>query len=124
MEPHKIAHLDNYQLYQLLQNQAIDTSTLAVLKKEYASRNLSRYEQERLAQKYAAAHTDVNAALEKKPWSPILTGFAYNKHFRYIAFLKVHGRTQEAKQHLLELYLGLALYFLGFIAFLLLFRTL
>ncbi|WP_165750422.1 hypothetical protein [Cellulophaga sp. Z1A5H] len=42
--------------------------------------------------------------------------------YKYAAFLKVHGRKEEAKQHLLELYLGLALYFLGFIAFLLLSR--
>ncbi|WFO15021.1 hypothetical protein M601_014175 [Cellulophaga baltica 4] len=124
MEPHKIALLDNYQLYQLLQNHAIDTSTLAALKKNMPCVNYRGMNKSDWHKKYAVAHTDVNAALEKKPWSPILTGFAYNKHFRYIAFLKVHGRTQEAKQHLLELYLGLALYFLAFIAFLLLFRTL
>lgn len=122
MDTSKINRLDNYQLYQLLQNTLIDATTLAALKKEYASRNLSGYEQERLAQKYATNHTDVNSALEKKPLSPILTGFAYNTHFRHIAFLKSHGRKKEAKQHLLELYLGLALYFLGSIALLLYFR--
>jgi len=48
----KIKLLDNYQLFQLIQNESIDEITLSKLKTEYNSRNITKDEKLRIKQKY------------------------------------------------------------------------
>lgn len=52
MKPDKIKLLDNYQLFQLIENDSIDEITLSKLKAEFNSRNITEDEKLRFKQKY------------------------------------------------------------------------
>ncbi len=114
-EINKIKLLDNYQLYQLLQSDSIDKLTIEKLKKEFNSRNLTSHEKFRISNKYQQAHPELNSEVEENKLSPLFTAFALNTHFRYLALLKVKGKKKEVKKYMIELYIGLALYFALFI---------
>lgn len=107
----KIKLLDNYQLYQLIQNNSIDSNTRTKLKTELKTRNLSENEKIRLQNKYNLDHSKFNSEIEKNNWNPLFTAFALNRHFRHLALLKTHGKKKEAEKYMIELYFGLALYF-------------
>ncbi len=107
----KFKLLDNYQLYQLIQNDSIDKFTLIEVKTEFNSRNLTEYEKSRIKNKYDINFTKLESQIDKNNWNPLYTAFAINRHFRHLAFLKIQGRKKEAKKYMIELYFGLAIYF-------------
>ncbi|MBW1296283.1 hypothetical protein [Aquimarina litoralis] len=123
MEPNKIRLLDNYQLFQLIQSNSIDKTTVDKLKKEYNSRNINENEKLRLQQKYDLNFSKRDTELNMNQWDPLYTAFALNRHFRHIALLKALGRKKEAEKHMSRLYIGLALYFAGVILLILLVRS-
>jgi len=106
----KIKLLDNYQLFQLIQNESIDEITLSKLKTEYNSRNITKDEKLRIKQKYDSFFLNQDFVLNNNQWNPLSTAFALNKHFRHIALLKVSGRKKEAKKYMIKLYYGLTIY--------------
>ena len=111
LETNKINLLDNYQLYLLIHNDSIDPTSQKKLKTEYKSRNLSNKEKERLQNKYQLNHSSLNSEIKKNNWNPIFTAFAINHHFRHLALLKTLGKKKEAKKYMIDLYIGLILYF-------------
>ncbi len=110
-DPDKIKLLDNYQLYQLIQSNSIDRGTLSTLRKEFNSRSLSNSEKSRIENKYQLNYFNHDSEIEKHNWNPLFTAFALNLHFRHLAALKNKKKKKEAKKYMIELYIGLALYF-------------
>jgi len=111
LKSNKIKLLDDYQLYQLIQNDSIDSNTLTKLKTEFNTRKLSENEKIRLLNKYQLNHSKFESEIEKNNLSPLFTAFSLNRHFRHLALLKTHGKKKEAKNYMIELYFGIALYF-------------
>ncbi len=107
----KIKLLDNYQLYQLIQNDKIDEDVHTNLKTEFNARNLPESEKIRIQKKYQLNHSSFESEIEKHNWNPLYTAFALNIHFRHLAMLKTLGKNKEAKKYMIDLYFGLALYF-------------
>jgi len=109
-DSNKIKQLDNYQLYQLIQNEALDKTTLSELRTEFNSRGISENEILRLKQKYELNHSKFNEEIEANTWNPIFTAFALKRHFKHVALLQTQRRKKEAVIYLWKLCLGIALH--------------
>lgn len=108
----KIKLLDNYQIYQLINNGKIDIETKNELKREFISRNLSEIEKERLSQKYQLNHLGLNCETASYKVHPLLSSFFLNRQFRNLAILKSKGKHKEARALMRNIYLGLFLCFI------------
>lgn len=110
MEPTKVKLLSNYQLFQLAQNELLDTETLTKVRKELEYRNIATIELKKLQQQHEAAFEATKKQVNTTFWNPLYTPFAWKKHFVHLAMLKTHGRTQEARSYRIRFYLGIAIY--------------
>jgi hypothetical protein len=112
LDYNKIKLLDSYQLFQLIHSESLDKNTLTSLNKEFHSRNLSEDEKIRLKNKFRLNHSKFESELDKNNWNPIFTPFLLNYPFHHLGLLKTHGRKKEAKIYMIELYIGLTIYFI------------
>ena len=123
MEPTKVKLLSNYQLFQLAQNELLDTETLTKARKELEHRNIATIELKKLQQQHEAAFEATKKQMNTTFWNPLYTSFAWKKHFVHLAMLKTHGRAREARSYRIRFYLGIAIYMLLLICALLLSKT-
>ena len=105
-----IKSLDNYQLFKLKENSALDQVLLTELNNEFENRQLPKEELERLKQKYALEMGEVNPLPEQRQY-PSFTAFLLNRHWKNINKLKRNRLFDRARRYELELYFGLILYF-------------
>lgn len=122
MQSNKVKLLNNYQLYQLAQNNSLDEETLNKVHQELALRNISTIEQKQLEQQYQDTFAQAVEELETNAWNPLYTAFAWKRHFKYIALLKTFKRKKEAKTYQLKFYTGILIYVLLLILILFLLR--
>lgn len=109
MDYDKVKVLDNYQIYQLIQNESIDKELVAVLQKEFDSRFINNIELNRLKAKYEDQFTEEKTSADTTNLNPVFTPFLLKTHFQNIAILKTNGKKKEAKTYQLKLNIGLIL---------------
>ncbi len=114
IETTEIQHLDNYQLFKLIQQKSLDKALVLKLKQAYKIRNISSTEQLRLQNKYTAETASFYED-EEVVWNPMFTGFALKRHLAHLAKLQVRGKKQEYKIYKRGLYVGVFIYFITLI---------
>ena len=102
--------LDNYQLFELLKNDAIDFELKQLINQELFSRKLSNDELKRLEQKSSLVRLEKE---DIKFFNGFKT-FNLKYHFKNLALLKVSRRYVERKAYLINLYI---LIFIGGLLF-------
>ncbi len=115
MQSNKVKLLNNYQLYQLVNNNLLDEETRNKARQELAFRNISTLERKQLERRYQSTFAKSNEELDAHTWDPFYTAFAWKKHFKKIALLRSFNRKSEAKTYQLKFYVGLLIYALLFI---------
>lgn len=115
METNKVKLLNNYQLYQLAQNELLDQETLTKVRQEFVLRNVSTIELKKLQQKYDTELIDSRKDLDANYRDPFYTAFAWRKHLRHLALLKTQGSKSDAKRYQTRFYLGVFIYLLIFV---------
>jgi len=121
-EANKVKLLNNYQLYQLAQNELLDQETLTKVQEEFAVRNISTIELKELKKQYDTTLEHARKELDANYWDPFYTAFAWKKHFKHLALLKTQGSKLEAKRYQIRFYTGIAVYMLLGIFLILLIR--
>ena len=109
-----INKLDNYQLYQLKENQDLPYSFRLELDKELEKRKPSEEEIILLKQKYVIENGTLNPISDKKKY-PVFTAIRLSFHWKEINKLRRNGLYKKARIYEFELYLGIVLYLFIFV---------
>jgi len=112
LNTNEIKKLDDYQLFQLIQNTLLDKDLSRKLQVEFDSRNVAPENYTRLKQKHSIETNEMTNSVSSVG-NPIFTAFLLKKHFAYLAVLQTQGKKQEAQNYTWRLILGLAIYFAG-----------